>query len=44
MKNFPLIKNNIEKDDLKEVIKHLSSSDPILTNGPKVREFEKKMV
>ena len=42
MKKFPLIKNNIEQNDLKEVIKHLSGPDPILTNGPKVREFERK--
>lgn len=42
MKKLPLIKNNIEENDLKDVIKHLNGDDPILTNGPKVREFEKK--
>jgi CDP-4-dehydro-6-deoxyglucose reductase, E1 len=37
---YPLMRNNILRDDLDEVIKHLNGTDPILTNGPKVREFE----
>ena len=42
MKNnsWPLMKNNILRSDLNEVIKHLNQEDPILTNGPKVKEFE----
>ena len=40
MIKYPLIKNNILREDLDNVIKHLSQDDPILTNGPKVREFE----
>ena len=39
--NFPLMKNNILKSDLDLVIKHLKKKDPILTNGPEVRKFEK---
>jgi len=38
---FPLMKNNILKSDLDLVIKHLKKKDPILTNGPEVRKFEK---
>jgi CDP-6-deoxy-D-xylo-4-hexulose-3-dehydrase len=37
---FPLMKNNILREDLDAVINHLSKDDPILTNGPKVKEFE----
>lgn len=37
---FPLIKNNISKIDLLEVNKLISEDNPILTNGPKVLEFE----
>ena len=39
---YPLIKNNISKIDLLEVTKLISQENPILTNGPKVVEFEKK--
>ena len=39
---FPLMRNNILKRDLDEIIKYLKKKDPILTNGEKVREFEKK--
>lgn len=39
---FPLMRNNILREDLDAVIEHLKEDDPILTNGPKVREFEKK--
>lgn len=38
---YPLMRNNILREDLDAVIKHLQQDDPILTNGPKVREFEK---
>ena len=41
---YPLIKNNIIREDLNKVIDHLMLEDPILTNGPKVKEFEKEMV
>lgn len=37
---FPLMRNNILREDLDAVIEHLKQEDPILTNGPKVREFE----
>lgn len=37
---FPLMRNNILRSDLDAVIEHLKQDDPILTNGPKVREFE----
>jgi len=36
------MRNNILREDLDEVVKHLNSDDPILTNGPKVRDFERK--
>jgi CDP-6-deoxy-D-xylo-4-hexulose-3-dehydrase len=34
------MRNNILRGDLDAVIEHLKQDDPILTNGPKVREFE----
>lgn len=37
---YPLMRNNILREDLDAVIEHLQQDDPILTNGPKVREFE----
>jgi CDP-4-dehydro-6-deoxyglucose reductase, E1 len=37
---YPLMRNNILREDLDEVIKHLQKDDPILTNGPYVRQFE----
>lgn len=39
---FPLMRNNILRADLDAVIEHLKQADPILTNGPNVREFEKE--
>jgi CDP-6-deoxy-D-xylo-4-hexulose-3-dehydrase len=36
------MKNNITREDLDAVIDHLKKDDPILTNGPFVREFEKQ--
>ena len=37
---FPLMRNNILREDLDAVIAHLQSDDPILTNGPQVAAFE----
>jgi CDP-4-dehydro-6-deoxyglucose reductase, E1 len=37
---FPLMRNNILRQDLDAVIEHLKQDDPILTNGPQVRAFE----
>lgn len=37
---FPLMRNNILREDLDAVIEHLKQDDPGLTNGAKVREFE----
>lgn len=38
---FPLMKNNILKEDLEPVIKLLTQEDPKLTSGPSVLEFER---
>jgi CDP-4-dehydro-6-deoxyglucose reductase, E1 len=37
---FPLMRNNILREDLDVVIEHLKQEDPILTNGPQIRAFE----
>jgi len=37
---FPLMRNNIARKDLDAMIELLKQDDPILTNGPKCREFE----
>lgn len=37
---FPLMRNNILREDLDAVIAHLRQDDPILTNGANVRAFE----
>jgi CDP-6-deoxy-D-xylo-4-hexulose-3-dehydrase len=37
---FPLMRHNIDREDLDAVIDHLRQDDPILTNGPMVRRFE----
>jgi len=37
---YPLMRNNILREDLDAVIEHLQQDDPILTNGPYVRQFE----
>jgi CDP-6-deoxy-D-xylo-4-hexulose-3-dehydrase len=37
---FPLMRNNILREDLNAVIEHLKQDDPILTNGANVRAFE----
>jgi CDP-6-deoxy-D-xylo-4-hexulose-3-dehydrase len=39
---FPLMRNNILREDLNAVIKHLENDDPILTNGPQIRAFEEE--
>ena len=37
---FPLMRNNISREDLDAVIEHLKQDDPILTHGANVRAFE----
>jgi CDP-4-dehydro-6-deoxyglucose reductase, E1 len=37
---FPLMRNNILREDLDAVIDHLKQDDPILTHGANVRAFE----
>ena len=37
---FPLMRNNILSNDLIPVIELLKQTDPRLTSGPKVKEFE----
>jgi len=37
---FPLMRNNILREDLDAVIEHLKQEDPILTHGLNVRAFE----
>jgi len=37
---FPLMRNNIVREDLDAVIRHLQQEDPILTHGANVRAFE----
>ena len=39
---YPLMRNNIIREDLDAVIAHLQQDDPILTNGPHVKEFEEE--
>ena len=39
---YPLMRNNILREDLDAVIEHLKQDDPILTNGPHVRAFEEE--
>ena len=39
---YPLMRNNILREDLDAVIEHLKQDDPILTNGSNVRAFEKE--
>ena len=40
MAKYPLMRNNILREDLDLVISHLRQDDPILTHGPNVRAFE----
>jgi CDP-6-deoxy-D-xylo-4-hexulose-3-dehydrase len=37
---YPLMRNNIAREDLDAVIRHLQCDDPILTNGPHCAAFE----
>jgi CDP-6-deoxy-D-xylo-4-hexulose-3-dehydrase len=39
---FPLMRNNILREDLDSVIEHLKQNDPILTHGAHVRAFEQE--
>lgn len=39
---FPLMRNNILREDLDAVIEHLKQDDPILTHGSNVRAFEEE--
>lgn len=39
---YPLMRNNISREDLDAVILHLEQDDPILTHGPNVRAFEEE--
>ena len=39
--NYPLMQNNISRQDLDLVIKHLKQNDPILIQGKLVNKFEK---
>lgn len=39
---FPLMRNNILREDLDAVIEHLKQDDPILTNGPQCVAFEQE--
>ena len=38
--NLSLMQNNITRDDLDAVIKHLQQDDPILTQSKNVQAFE----
>jgi len=38
--SWPLMVNNVEREDLDILIEYLKQDDPKLTHGPKVREFE----
>lgn len=37
---FPLMRNNIQREDIDAVIAYLRQDDPILTNGEQVKSFE----
>lgn len=39
---YPLMRNNIAREDLDAIIAHLRQDDPILTNGPQCVEFERE--
>jgi len=38
--SWPLMVNNVEREDLNLLIEYLKQDDPKLTHGPKVKEFE----
>ena len=39
---YPLMRNNIHREDLDAIIEYLKQDDPILTNGANVLAFEKE--
>jgi CDP-6-deoxy-D-xylo-4-hexulose-3-dehydrase len=39
---WPLMHNNVQREDLDALINYLGGTDPRLTHGPKVVEFERK--
>ena len=39
---YPLMRNNILREDLDAMIEHLKQDDPILTNGANCRKFEEE--
>lgn len=39
---YPLMRNNILREDLDAIIEHLKQDDPMLTNGPNCRAFEEE--
>ena len=39
---FPLMRNNILREDLDAVIEHLRQDDPMLTHGANVSAFERE--
>lgn len=39
---FPLMRNNILREDLDAVIEHLRGENPVLTHGPNVKAFERE--
>jgi len=39
---YPLMRKNITREDLDLVIEHLKQDNPILTNGPHIKEFEEE--
>ena len=41
-KKYPLMRNNIPREDLDLVIEHLKKDDPMLTNGVECRAFEEE--
>lgn len=42
MLKYPLMRNNLPREDLDKVIELLQQDDPILTNGPNCRDFEEE--
>jgi CDP-6-deoxy-D-xylo-4-hexulose-3-dehydrase len=40
--DWPLMANNVTRDDLDRLIAHLQQPDPRLTHGPEVRAFERE--
>ena len=42
MSSYPLMRNNIAREDLDRVVEYLKQDDPILTHGANVRAFEEE--